>query len=380
MDVKLEDESQQPAKDHAQPQQVAAILRSIDELVEATLESNKAAVELHTTANSDDASLRSHQSALLQGFKDLMVTIHSKVSKATHDVEMKLGPADRSHVVTDSLLQDLVEVDAGSKPNQYLGRIDLNGKPSYKLREFEAGVEDFQLAVDDGSVVGPPPPQDPGSPLVVLEATQRNVWVLQHAYAKILQHKENLIKEYLDAVDPKAGVTRRVAREYYEDLGLANLPTKKKLGNLLDVKQTSSDYATHDLTLVLVSTDRDNGSLQYVEPVSGNSIHLDRNNGNGQYLVLPVTEAGMKKLYDAYRWARKATSDQRRTESEREFAAKQNPDLQGDVMDGLQKQLSFIGGQELGWVLGMDPGHAKGDGGGSSKKRRRMLDDDEGRG
>ncbi|KAI6080638.1 hypothetical protein F4821DRAFT_53271 [Hypoxylon rubiginosum] len=363
--------------DHAQPQQITAILRSIDELVKATFEANRAAMQ-QNASNPDDSFLRSRQSALLQSFKDMMVTVHSKVSKATHEVEMQLGPvahADRSHIVTDSQLDDLTGIDAGSEPNQYLGRTDLNGKPSYKLRDFAAGVEDFQLVVDDSSVAAPLPE----GPLVVLQATQRNVWVLQHAYATISKHKENLIKKYLDTIKPEAGVSRKFAREYYEEPGLINLPTKKKLGNLLDVKRTSSNHETHDLTLVLVSLDRATGNLQYVEPVTGVKISIDRSNGSNQYLILPMTEASMKKLYDAYRWTRNATSDLRREEREREFAAKQNGDLQGDIMDGLQKQLNSIGGKENGWVFGMKTGKTNDDVTSSGKKRRRMLDDDEGR-
>ncbi|KAI4859260.1 hypothetical protein F4820DRAFT_176411 [Hypoxylon rubiginosum] len=372
MDLLRGADGHQSATDQAQQHQIGPILRSIDEFVGAILEQNNVAVQQHT-ANSDESSLRSYQSVLLKDFKDMMTTVQRKVSKATHEVGLKLGSntqADRSQVVTDSPLdlQDLVGVDAGSDLNRYLGRVELNGKQRYKLRDFTTGVEDFQIIVDGSP--DPVLPQSPQGPLVVLLPTLRNVWVLQHAYAKLSHHKENLIKRYLADVDPGAEVSRKFLRDYYEEMSLANLPSKRKLGNLLDVKRSSYNHETHDLMLVLVFKDRD-GSLQYVEPVTGNIIEGISQANDDSYLILPMVESNMKKVYDVYRSVRKATSEQRRATKDKEFAAALNAGLQKDVMERLQKQFSSIGGMEFGSTNGKV--------GSSGSKRRRMLDDDEGR-
>ncbi|KAI1770769.1 hypothetical protein F4818DRAFT_431852 [Hypoxylon cercidicola] len=369
MELQRGADGDQSAIDHAKQNQIATILRSIDELVAATLESNNAAIEQHT-ANSDDSALRSYQSKLLQDFKDMMVTVHSKVSKATHEVGLQLGPstyADCSPVATDSQLEDLIGVETESHLNRFLGRINVNGKQSYKLRDYGTGVENFQLTIDDSPVAASP--QGPQDPLVVLDTTLRNVWIVQYAYAQISKHKEDLIKEYLTTVGPNAGVSRKISREYYEDMSLTNVPSKEKLGNLLDVKRSSQNHETHDLMVVLVAMKPD-GSLQYKEAVTGDEISIDQTHGINSYLILPMAEASMKKLYDIYRILRKETLEQRRAAKNKEFAAQ----LQVDVMDGLREHFSSIGGMEFGGT-----NDDVGSGGGGSKKRRRMLDDDEGR-
>ncbi|KAI1372348.1 hypothetical protein F4677DRAFT_432633 [Hypoxylon crocopeplum] len=341
--------------DRGQPYQLDTILRSIDELVVATLALNETITQQHAASSDDDndTSLRSGQSALLKEFKDLMVAVQSKASKATHELETKLGIDAQ---LIESPLKDLAGVGPGSELNRILGCTPLGAKQSYKLRDLSAGTPSPLLITDDGTAQ-----QNPSGPVIVLQPTLRNVWVVQHAYMKLLNHKEKLIKQYLDAADPSAGVSRKFSREYYEDLSLANLPSKNKLGNLLDVKPSSYNDASHDMEIILLFVDLD-GNFQYVEPVTGNTINIDRVTGSNTYLVLPVAEASIKKLYDVYRSLRKATSDQRRATKDREFAAK----LPVDEMDELEKQFNFTGGDV-----------SAGANGSSSKKRRRMLDDDD---
>ncbi|KAI0837017.1 hypothetical protein F5Y06DRAFT_271798 [Hypoxylon sp. FL0890] len=336
--------------DH-QPPQLAVILQNIDELMnEAILQRN--------AANSDEISIRSQQSPV-ERFKEMMVAIQRKTSKATFEVEMKLGPnlQLRHGFTTDAPLEDLVGVSPASEFNRVLGRMNLGGKQSYKLRNLPTSAPIPQLVIDDGTVASLP--LSPEDSIVVLQPTLRNVWVIQHAYAKLMNHKEHLIKQYLEVADISTGLTRKFSREYYEELSLANLPSKNKLGNLLDVKRSSNTNASHDMMIVLVFTDAD-GSPRYVEAVSGNSVDIGTNDENNPYLVLPVAEASIKKLYDTYRSLRKATSEERRAIKDKIFAASQPV----DTMDELQKQFNFGSSG--------DPSQM-----GSSKKRRRMLEDDE---
>ncbi|KAI0179057.1 hypothetical protein GGR52DRAFT_534632 [Hypoxylon sp. FL1284] len=365
------DDGRQSVVAFTQTQQhhIEAILRSIDEVTQATLESNKAAVQ-QNAASPDDPSLRSCQSALLRDFKDMMTTVHSNVSKATHEVESQLGPkahADRSHVVTDSQLNDLVGVDTSSDPNRHLGYVDIRGKQSYKLRDFAAGT-DIQLAIDDNDNPGASSLQDNHDSVVVLRPTLRNVWVIQHAYAKISKHKEGLIKQYLAIVRPEAGVSHKFLREYYEDIGLANLPSKKKLGNLLDVARSSYNHETHDLTLILAFMDHD-GIVKCVEPVTGDVINIEQSKDSRTYLILPMVEASLKKLYDVYRSVRIATSELRRADKNNPFAVQLRTDQTqaADIMEGLEKQFGSIGGMDLS---SSDVSSDK-----RNTKRRRPLDD-----
>ncbi|KAI2783883.1 hypothetical protein F4815DRAFT_317774 [Daldinia loculata] len=335
----------QTTANQAQPQ-LGVLLQGIGKLVEAALSSNSAIVQDHAI-KSDSTLLRSRQSELLKEFKDMMLAVQNRASKAIYEVETKLGS-----------LEDLPGVSPGSEVNRLLGCTLLGRRPSYKLRDSVHGIPRPQLVTYDEA--SPMLPQNFGDPIVALQPTLRNVWVIQHAYAKLLNHKEVLIQQYLAAADESAVVSRKISREYYEDLSLGQLPSKNKLGNLLDVKHSSYNHATHDLQIVLVFKELD-GSLKYVEAVKGDPVNIGNDKENGQYLVLPVAEASIKNLYDAYRSLRKATSEQRRATKDKEFAAK----LPVDEMDELQKRFSSTGSGLLNETNVS-----------STRKRRRMVDDD----
>ncbi|KAI0106833.1 hypothetical protein F4814DRAFT_71371 [Daldinia grandis] len=335
----------QTTTNQTQPQ-LEVILQGIGKLVEAALSSNNAIVQDHVV-KSDSTLLRSRQSELLKEFKDMMLAVQNKASKAIYEVETKLGS-----------LEDLPGVDPGSELNRLLGCTLLSRRPSYKLRDSVDGMSRPQLVTYDEA--SPKLPQSFGDPIVALQPTLRNVWVVQHAYAKLLNHKEALVQQYLAAADESAVVSRKISREYYEDLSLGQLPSKNKMGNLLDVKHSSYNHATHDLQIVLVFKELD-GSLKYVEAVKGDPVSIGNDEEDGQYLVLPVAEASIKNLYDAYRSLRKATSEQRRATKDKEFAAK----LPVDEMDELQKQFSSTGSGLLAETNVS-----------STRKRRRMVDDD----
>ncbi|KAI0010319.1 hypothetical protein F4779DRAFT_578417 [Xylariaceae sp. FL0662B] len=342
----------QAGLEQAKPPQIGVICRNIDELVEAVLASTNPTSQQHIT-HPDDASLRLHQAATLKTFKELMVEIQSKAAKAIHEVEMKFAQ-------TDVPLQDLPGIEPGGELNRILGCTQLSGKQGYKLRDFNARLP--ASIVVPKLITGDDATQLPHgeSHVVVLKPTLRNVWVIQHAYAKLMNYKENLVKQYLSSANLEAGASRKFSREYYEDLGLANLPSKNKLGNLLDVSRLSYNHAAHDIMIILVYLTSD-GGLQYVEAVTGNIVNMDAGSSDS-YLVLPMSEASIKKLYDVYRSLRKATSEQRRASRDKEFAAK----MPVDEVDELQKQFNFTGGEDTGGSMG-------------GKKRRRMLEDDDGR-
>ncbi|KAI0881362.1 uncharacterized protein GGS22DRAFT_74017 [Annulohypoxylon maeteangense] len=343
-----------------QPYQLQQILRHIDELTEETLSLNNTIVQSQHAAVPDDSSAKS-QSELLGKFKDLMVAIQSKTSKAVHEVETKLRPnfqTANSHDIADASLEPLVGVGAESELNRILGRALLGSKQSYKLRNHMTGIPSPHLIVNDDTTTLPA--MNPGDPFVILQPTLRNVWVVQHAYARLQKYKEKLIREYLASTDPSIGSSRKFTREYYEDLSLANLPSKNKLGNLLDVKRSSYNETTHDMIVILLFLNSD-GSPQYVEAVTEENVIPDGELDKSSYLVLPVAEASIKKLYDTYRSLRKTTSWQRRAVKDKEFAAS----LPVDAMDELEKQF------ENGSSETPDQ-----ENGGNRKKRRRMLDDE----
>ncbi|RYP63406.1 hypothetical protein DL771_009304 [Monosporascus sp. 5C6A] len=318
-------EMAQPATaEQAQPHQIGTILRNIDELVSEVLSKNEA--------------ILGNNAGKLDG------RIQRKASKAIHEVESKLGPsAQAGHVqgITDALLQDLPGLQPDDELNRLLGRTELNGKQSYKLREFfPPSFIIPELATDDGDMLS----QQRKDHVVVLQPTLRNVWVIQHAYAKLLKHKEGLIKRYLDTVDPKAINSRKFSREYYEDLGLANLPSKNKLVSYLMSRVQPSQ-----------------GGFESIEAVTGDRVVMD-DNIKSSNLILPVTEASIRKLYGVYRSIRKATSEERRASKDKLFAATQPV----NEVDTLEEQFNFTGGGEAGET-------------GTGRKRRRMLDDDAGR-
>ncbi|KAI0380333.1 hypothetical protein F5Y04DRAFT_103482 [Hypomontagnella monticulosa] len=363
MELTPADGNIQTGGDQAQPEQIRAIFRNVDELVEAVLASNDALKQQNAVA-SDSPSLRPRQSALLKEFRDLMIAIQSKTSKAICEVETVLKPelqAELGSAIGDASLEDLAGVSQRSEVNRLLGCLSSSSKPSYKLRNFTANTPIPQLIIadDDGATVLP---HDSEGPIVVLQPTLRNVWVVQHAYARLVTHKTDLIKQYLAAVDPSVGVNKKYLREYYEDPGLANLPSKSKLGNLLDVKMSSQNHATHDMMIILVFTDI-NGNSEYVEAVGGDAITIDYTKEYSPYLILPATEGSIRMLYDTYRSLRKVTADKRRATKDKEFAAT----LPIDAMAALEAQFSFAENEKLG---GKESTNTK-------KKRRRMLDDDE---
>ncbi|KAI1463240.1 uncharacterized protein F4812DRAFT_453693 [Daldinia caldariorum] len=328
----------------AQPQ-LGIILRGIGELVEAALEANNMIVQ-DDAVKPDALLLRTRQSELLKEFEDVILTVQKRASKAIYDVKTKLR-----------LLEDLPGIITGGELNSLLGCMLLGRRPSYKLRDPVDAVPCPQLVTYDDT--NPAPPHNLGDTTVALQPTLRNVWVVQHAYATLLNYKEMLIHRYLAVAEESAVKSRKISREYYEDLSLAQLPSKNKLGNLLDVKYSSSNYATHDLQIVLVFKEF-NGGLRYVEAVKGDLVDIG-NNENGQYLAIPATETSLKNLYDVYRSLRQTTSEQRRATKDKEFAAK----LPADEMDELQRQFSSAGAG-----LVDDTKDSR------NKKRRRMLDDD----
>lgn len=272
--------SQQPTIDRPPPHQLQVIRQNIDELVSAVLSSNDAAISQNQNQNQNrtggnggggggggssaeylnDASLRARQANAIKTFKDLMIEIQRKTSKAVHEVESKLGPsmqAGHANGVADALLQDLPGVAPGGELNRALARMELHGKQSYKLRDVVTAslpssvvVPQIVVADEGGTAMLPVLGGHEGSHhVVVLQPTLRNVWVVQHAYAKLIHHKEGLIAQYLAAAtvaDPSNGgragaggarsiaagppppPSRKFAREYYEVLGLANLPSKDK--------------------------------------------------------------------------------------------------------------------------------------------------------
>lgn len=262
--------SQQPTVDRPPPHQLQVIRQNIDELVSAVISSNDAAISQNQNRTAgggssaehlDDASLRAHQANAIKTFKDLMIEIQRKTSKAVHEVESKLGPsmqAGHANGVADALLQDLPGVAPGSELNRALARTELHGKQSYKLRDVVTAnlpssivVPQIVVADDGGAAMLPVLGGHEGNHhVVVLQPTLRNVWVVQHAYAKLIHHKEGLIAQYLatataadtsnggravaggaagsNAAGPPPPPSRKFAREYYEVLGLANLPSKDK--------------------------------------------------------------------------------------------------------------------------------------------------------
>ncbi len=392
-----------------QPHQMETICRNIDELVSNVLSSNDAIVQSHTISSAHSASLiRAEQDNILKTFRELMIEVQRRASKAMHEVESKLGPSAQAGLhllsITNALL-DLPGVDPQGELNRVLGRTELDGKHSYKLRDFESRLPSAtivpRIVIDDGTTtttttttplstitptsipshtttILPPSHSVSENHVIVLQPTLRNVWVVQHAYAKLLGHKENLIKRYLATAELGAAASRKFSREYYEDLSLANLPSKNRLGNLLDIKSSTfhrGDVAG-DTMIVLVSMppDDDRSGPAYTEAVTGNMITtaLDSDNGDGSggggaHLTVPVTEASILKLYNAYKALRKATSEQRRASKDKLFAAT----LPVDEVDELERKFNFTGAAD---------GGAGGDN--TSRKRRRMLDDidEDGRG
>ncbi|KAK6949668.1 hypothetical protein Daesc_009751 [Daldinia eschscholtzii] len=327
--------------------QLEIILRGIGGLVEVAFESNDAIVQ-NDAIKSDTVLLRTQQSELLKEFEDMILAVQKRASKAVYEVKTRLG-----------LLEDLPGVIAGGELNSLLGCTLLGRRPSYKLRDAVDALPCPQLVTYDET--NPMPPENLRDAIVTLQPTLRNVWVVQHAYAKLLNYKEILIQRYLAAADESALKSRKVSREYYEDLSLAKLPSKNKLGNLLDVKYSSYNHATHDLQIALVFREP-NGSLRYIEAVKGDPVDIESNE-NGQYLALPATETSLRNLYDAYRSLRKATSEQRRATKDKEFASK----LPVDEMDELQRQFSSAGAGLVDKTKNS-----------KTRKRRRTLDDDGG--
>ncbi|RYP54137.1 hypothetical protein DL768_001022 [Monosporascus sp. mg162] len=349
----------QPAPaEQAQPHRIGTILRNIDELASEVI-SKSEAILLNNAGCLDEASVRARQS-MLETFKNLMIEVQRKASKAIHEVESKLGPsaqAGRVRAIMDAPLQDLPGLEPDDELNRVLGRAELNGKQSYKLREFlPPSLIIPELATDDGNMLF----QQREDHVVVLQPTLRNVWVIQHAYAKLLKHKEGLIKRYLDAVDPKAINGRKFSREYYEDLSLANLPSKNKLGQLLDVKSSTYGDATEGM-MIFLAFPASRGGFEFIEAVTGDRAVMD-NNFRSSNLILPVTEASIRKLYDVYRSIRKATSEARRASKDKSFAAT----LPVNEVDELEKQFNFTGDGEASKTA-------------TGRKRRRTLGDDAGR-
>lgn len=261
-DHPMESPQQQLPSDRPLPHQLEVIQNNINELVSAVFSSNDAAVSAFSKSPQsveDAAALRTHQANAIQTFRDLMIEVQRKTSKAIHEVELKLGPSAAGYATNDgvtdddALLQDLPGVKLDSELYRTLGRMELHGKQSYKLRDIvtahlPASIIVPQIIVADdgaGNAMAPPYANNSGegNHVVVLQPTLRNVWVVQHAYTKLLNYKEGLIAQYLKEViadssaDPsKAGggsttgppPSRKFAREFYEVPGLANLPSKNK--------------------------------------------------------------------------------------------------------------------------------------------------------
>ncbi|KAI2627901.1 hypothetical protein GGS26DRAFT_123092 [Hypomontagnella submonticulosa] len=345
----------------AQPDQIREILRNIDELVEVVLASNDA-LKQHDAVTSDGSSLRTRQASLLKEFEDSMIIVRRKMAGVTREVRTILksdSQPETSQATTDALPDDLIGISQGSEVNRVLARVPLDEKTGYKLRDFATNSPNPQLIVaDDDAATALPHNSD--EPIVVLQPTLRNVWVVQHAYVRLQCHKSNLIKQYLAAVDPSAGVKKKFSREYYDDGGMSVLPTKSKLGNLLDVKM-ASHHASHDMMIVLAFKDAE-GKFEYMEAVKGDAITVDHTKEYSPYLILPAAEDSIKKLYDTYKALRKATSDQRRVTNDKNFAAT----LPIDEMAALGTQFNLAGTKEPSGTEGT-----------SAKKRRRILDDEE---
>lgn len=240
----------------APPSQITLILQNIDQLVNAVLSSNDAFSQNLSSSNSsgpedENASLRAaHQTNALKTFREWMIEVQRKASKAMHEVETKLGPGvqalGQTHhhgVATGAPLQNLPGVDPNTELNRTLGRTELNGKQSFKLRDTITSrlpssiiISPRIVVADDGAARLPSlhyatSSGDGKGHVVVLQPTLRNVWVLQHAYAKVLNYKEGLIMQYFaSAAEPISGppMSRKFAREYYEVPSLANLPSKDK--------------------------------------------------------------------------------------------------------------------------------------------------------
>ncbi|KAI1400249.1 hypothetical protein F4819DRAFT_381010 [Hypoxylon fuscum] len=300
----------EPAIDETEPSLISMLGGEVERLIGEVLSLNDPA----TLMRADDRD-GGHQSDLLQQIQGAMAMIQSQLPEETHEVETQLGPVAHASIP----LQDLVGVNQSSELNQILGLVHLGDNHFYKLRNRVVDTTDFQLAIEDEAL---PNNFSSTSSVVVLQPTLRNVWVLQHAYAKLLNHKENLIQRYLDETDRDAEESGEFSREYYEELDLANLPSKNKLGNLLDVNYSSLNDAAHEMMLVFAYVDI-GGITQYAEAVTGTDINIDRNNDNDSYLILPVVEDSIKKLYDTYRTLRKATSEQRQASKDKALTAGQ---------------------------------------------------------
>lgn len=141
------------------------------------------------------------------------------------------------------------------------------------------------------------------------------------------------------------------------------------------------------LVLVMPPDGNGDGSPTFVEAVTGDTIIMDHdvnvnnaqgdNSIGGAHLILPVTEASIRTLYDVYRTLRGATSAQRRASKDRAFAAT----LPVDEVAELEKQFNFGGvGVSTGvnGVSGSGPGLGPGENT-MGRKRRRMLEDEDGR-
>ena len=358
------DTTQRLAVNQTRSPQIETIHQCIDSLVSDVLSSSDAAYQSHSSGL-DDASRRAYQANALKTFRELMTDVQSKVSRAVHEVEQKFGPwvtqARDAHAVADVALQDLAGISPDHELNRFLGRLEPGGKASYKLRDFRDRLPS-SIIIPEIRVATTAQTQDNKRHAVFLQPTLRNVWVVQHAYVKLLNHKENLIKRYLSAAEFAPGASRKFHRDYYEDLSLANLPSKNKLGNLLDVQGSSYDNdATGDMMIVLVSLVSGSDSPVYTEAVTGDAISMDNSVGVGSgHLVLPVTEASIRELYDTYKSLREATSEQRRASKDKAFAATQPID---EVAE-LEKQFNCATGVESS-------------GENTSRKRRRMLEDED---
>lgn len=145
------------------------------------------------------------------------------------------------------------------------------------------------------------------------------------------------------------------------------------------------------LVLVMPPDGNGNDDPIFVEAVTGDTIvvnhdvvvdvDVDNTHGysrsGGAHLILPVTEASIRTLYDAYRALRAATSTQRRASKDRVFAAT----LPVDEVAELEKQFSFGGAGASAGVRGVggsepEIGHGEST---TGRKRRRMLEDEDGR-
>ncbi|KAI2622362.1 hypothetical protein GGR54DRAFT_638698 [Hypoxylon sp. NC1633] len=294
-----------------QPHQLGAILRSIDELVEATLASNEPVAN-----EGSELSAFQWPPALkkLDEFNDMMTAVRNKVSEAMREVQAGLG--------VRKVLKDLVSVGPMDKKNQLLSRskgVKQQSQQSFKLREFSAGITNPQLInkVDADTTSQ----SNFVDPFLVLKPTRRNVAVLHHAYARLLRYKEAAIKSYLASVDPRSAANRYFKRDNYENQGMLDPPTKNNYGNLLDVERSSYSKNTQDLTLVLVFKLPGHG-YHCEEPVTGTVMDKQQIDDHDSYLALPATETSLKKLYDAYVSLKKAVSAPGGVAKDREFEGK----------------------------------------------------------